>query len=131
MSPYPGCPGRCCLLLGSLLTVSFSLSRASLPGGGTRSSSSSGGGPGSDSSRTKNMMWYGVLGTKELVQKTYKNLEQRVKLEVHLEHTHTHTHISTNSLTRNTAPPLPVQLLPFRSSSSPSCSSSLSSHRQP
>ncbi|XP_064206522.1 diacylglycerol kinase delta-like isoform X2 [Anguilla rostrata] len=33
------------------------------------------------SSRTKNMMWYGVLGTKELVQKTYKNLEQRVHLE--------------------------------------------------
>ncbi|XP_077961409.1 diacylglycerol kinase eta isoform X1 [Gasterosteus aculeatus] len=33
------------------------------------------------SSRTKNMMWYGVLGTKELVQKTYKNLEQRVQLE--------------------------------------------------
>nr|XP_023653382.1 diacylglycerol kinase delta-like isoform X3 [Paramormyrops kingsleyae] len=33
------------------------------------------------SSRTKNMMWYGVLGTKELLQKTYKNLEQRVLLE--------------------------------------------------
>ncbi|KAM3857541.1 diacylglycerol kinase eta [Diretmus argenteus] len=33
------------------------------------------------SSRTKNMMWYGVLGTRELVQKTYKNLEQRVQLE--------------------------------------------------
>ncbi|KAM4611997.1 LOW QUALITY PROTEIN: diacylglycerol kinase delta [Polymixia lowei] len=33
------------------------------------------------SSRTKNMMLYGVLGTKELVQKTYKNLEQRVQLE--------------------------------------------------
>uniref|UniRef100_A0A671PM54 Diacylglycerol kinase n=1 Tax=Sinocyclocheilus anshuiensis TaxID=1608454 RepID=A0A671PM54_9TELE len=33
------------------------------------------------SSRTKNMMWYGVLGTKELVQQTYKNLEQRVQLE--------------------------------------------------
>uniref|UniRef100_A0A671PIC7 Diacylglycerol kinase n=1 Tax=Sinocyclocheilus anshuiensis TaxID=1608454 RepID=A0A671PIC7_9TELE len=32
-------------------------------------------------SRTKNMMWYGVLGTKELVQQTYKNLEQRVQLE--------------------------------------------------
>lgn len=30
------------------------------------------------------MMWYGVLGTKELVQKTYKNLEQRVQLEVRL-----------------------------------------------
>lgn len=34
------------------------------------------------SSRTKNMMWYGVLGTKELLQRTYKNLEQRVQLEV-------------------------------------------------
>ncbi|XP_069067981.1 diacylglycerol kinase kappa isoform X8 [Pleurodeles waltl] len=33
------------------------------------------------SSRTRNMMWYGVLGTKELLQKTYKNLEQKVKLE--------------------------------------------------
>ncbi|OCT67227.1 diacylglycerol kinase eta isoform X3 [Xenopus laevis] len=33
------------------------------------------------SSRTRNMMWYGVLGTRELLQKTYKNLEQRVKLE--------------------------------------------------
>lgn len=28
------------------------------------------------------MMWYGVLGTKELLQRTYKNLEQRVQLEV-------------------------------------------------
>ncbi|XP_064422780.1 diacylglycerol kinase delta [Latimeria chalumnae] len=33
------------------------------------------------SSRTKNIMWYGVLGTKELLQKTCKNLEQRVQLE--------------------------------------------------
>lgn len=33
-------------------------------------------------SRTKNMMWYGVLGTKELLHRTYKNLEQRVLLEV-------------------------------------------------
>ncbi|XP_072546858.1 diacylglycerol kinase delta isoform X2 [Salminus brasiliensis] len=32
-------------------------------------------------SRTKNMMWYGVLGTKELLHRTYKNLEQRVLLE--------------------------------------------------
>ncbi|XP_072266222.1 diacylglycerol kinase delta [Pyxicephalus adspersus] len=32
-------------------------------------------------SRTKNMMWYGVLGTKELLQRSYKNLEQRVLLE--------------------------------------------------
>lgn len=43
------------------------------------------------SSRTKNMMWYGVLGTKELVQKTYKNLEQRVQLEVKSRRTWTHT----------------------------------------
>ncbi|KAG9348249.1 hypothetical protein JZ751_001984, partial [Albula glossodonta] len=28
-------------------------------------------------SRTKNMMWYGVLGTKELLHRTYRNLEQR------------------------------------------------------
>ncbi|CAJ0931282.1 unnamed protein product [Ranitomeya imitator] len=35
-------------------------------------------------SRTKNMMWYGVLGTKELLQRTYKNLEQRVLLEVRM-----------------------------------------------
>lgn len=28
------------------------------------------------------MMWYGVLGTKELLQRTYKNLEQKVQLEV-------------------------------------------------
>uniref|UniRef100_A0A669QN35 Diacylglycerol kinase n=1 Tax=Phasianus colchicus TaxID=9054 RepID=A0A669QN35_PHACC len=32
-------------------------------------------------SRTKNMMWYGVLGTKELLHRTYKNLEQKVLLE--------------------------------------------------
>ena len=32
-------------------------------------------------SRTKNMMWYGVLGTKEILQKTFKNLDQRVQLE--------------------------------------------------
>ncbi|XP_063069133.1 diacylglycerol kinase eta isoform X2 [Engraulis encrasicolus] len=32
-------------------------------------------------SRTKNRMWYGVLGTKELLQRTYKNLEQKVQLE--------------------------------------------------
>lgn len=36
-------------------------------------------------SRTKNMMWYGVLGTKELLQRTYKNLEQKVQLEVSQE----------------------------------------------
>ncbi|XP_038051260.1 diacylglycerol kinase delta-like isoform X3 [Patiria miniata] len=32
-------------------------------------------------SRTKNMMWYGVLGGKELLQRTYRNLEQKVQLE--------------------------------------------------
>lgn len=28
------------------------------------------------------MMWYGVLGTKELLHRTYRNLEQKVLLEV-------------------------------------------------
>ena len=28
------------------------------------------------------MMWYGVLGTRELLHRTYKNLEQKVLLEV-------------------------------------------------
>ncbi|XP_054724855.1 diacylglycerol kinase eta-like [Uloborus diversus] len=32
-------------------------------------------------SRTRNLMWYGVLGGKELLHKTFKNLEQRVHLE--------------------------------------------------
>ncbi|XP_053691122.1 diacylglycerol kinase eta [Sabethes cyaneus] len=32
-------------------------------------------------SRAKNYMWYGVLGSKQLLQKTYKNLEQKVQLE--------------------------------------------------
>ncbi|XP_055606025.1 diacylglycerol kinase eta-like isoform X2 [Uranotaenia lowii] len=32
-------------------------------------------------SRAKNYMWYGVLGSKQLVQRTYKNLEQKVQLE--------------------------------------------------
>ncbi|XP_060578778.1 diacylglycerol kinase delta-like isoform X3 [Ruditapes philippinarum] len=32
-------------------------------------------------SRTKNLMWYGVLGGKEILQKTYKNFDQRVQLE--------------------------------------------------
>ncbi|XP_046456787.1 diacylglycerol kinase delta-like isoform X5 [Daphnia pulex] len=32
-------------------------------------------------SRARNYMWYGVLGSKEWLQKTYKNLEQRVLLE--------------------------------------------------
>ncbi|XP_032237664.2 diacylglycerol kinase eta isoform X2 [Nematostella vectensis] len=32
-------------------------------------------------SRTRNMIWYGVLGGKEIVQRTYKNIDQRVKVE--------------------------------------------------
>ncbi|XP_012222170.2 diacylglycerol kinase eta isoform X2 [Linepithema humile] len=32
-------------------------------------------------SRARNYMWYGVLGSKEWLQKTYKNLEQRIQLE--------------------------------------------------
>ncbi|KAG8197143.1 hypothetical protein JTE90_011305 [Oedothorax gibbosus] len=32
-------------------------------------------------SRTRNLMWYGVLGGKELLHQTFKNLEQRVQLE--------------------------------------------------
>lgn len=32
-------------------------------------------------SRAKNYMWYGVLGSKQFLQKTYKNLGQRVQLE--------------------------------------------------
>ncbi|KAK2140539.1 hypothetical protein LSH36_1322g00039, partial [Paralvinella palmiformis] len=32
-------------------------------------------------SRTKNLMWYGVIGSKEMLHKTFKNLEQRVALE--------------------------------------------------
>ncbi|XP_039264039.2 diacylglycerol kinase delta-like isoform X1 [Styela clava] len=32
-------------------------------------------------SRTKNMVWFGMLGVKEIALKTYKNLEQRIRLE--------------------------------------------------
>ena len=32
-------------------------------------------------SRTKNLMWYGVLGGKEMLHRTFKNLDQRVLLE--------------------------------------------------
>lgn len=32
-------------------------------------------------SRTKNRMWYGVLGGREIYQRTFKNLEQKVRLE--------------------------------------------------
>ncbi|EDO40684.1 predicted protein, partial [Nematostella vectensis] len=34
-------------------------------------------------SRTRNMIWYGVLGGKEIVQRTYKNIDQRVKCDGH------------------------------------------------
>lgn len=44
---YPGCAGRCCLLLGSRFTVSFRFSTASRLGQGP-SISSSDGGPGSN-----------------------------------------------------------------------------------
>lgn len=44
--PHLGCPGRCCLLFGSWLTVSFSFSTASLLGQEPATSSSEGG-PGS------------------------------------------------------------------------------------
>lgn len=43
---YPGCPGRCCLLFGSRLTVSCNFSTANLLGHGPASSSSEAG-PGS------------------------------------------------------------------------------------
>nr|KAF6359650.1 diacylglycerol kinase kappa [Myotis myotis] len=33
------------------------------------------------SSRLKNKMWYGLLGSKELLQRSYRNLEERVHLE--------------------------------------------------
>lgn len=32
-------------------------------------------------SRTRNFLWYGVLGGKEFLHKSCKNLEQRVQLE--------------------------------------------------
>lgn len=32
-------------------------------------------------SRSKLFMWYGILGGKELMHRTYRNLEQRIKLE--------------------------------------------------
>ena len=31
-------------------------------------------------SRTKNLMWFGVLGGKEILARTYRNLEQKVTL---------------------------------------------------
>ncbi len=32
-------------------------------------------------SRAKNLVWYGVIGSKEMVNRSYKNLDQRVQLE--------------------------------------------------
>ncbi|XP_066213894.1 diacylglycerol kinase kappa [Saccopteryx leptura] len=37
--------------------------------------------PGQYNSRLKNKMWYGLLGSKELLQRSYKKLEERVHLE--------------------------------------------------
>ncbi|KAG8521165.1 Diacylglycerol kinase kappa, partial [Galemys pyrenaicus] len=37
--------------------------------------------PGQYNSRLKNKMWYGLLGSKELLQRSYRNLEERVHLE--------------------------------------------------
>lgn len=51
------------------------------------------------------MMWYGVLGTKEVLHRTYKNLEQRVLLEVrHAADCFLHciaTDVTVTSLTRS------------------------------
>ncbi|XP_008591408.1 PREDICTED: diacylglycerol kinase kappa, partial [Galeopterus variegatus] len=37
--------------------------------------------PGQYNSRLKNKMWYGLLGSKELLQRSYRKLEERVQLE--------------------------------------------------
>ncbi|XP_006876417.1 PREDICTED: diacylglycerol kinase kappa [Chrysochloris asiatica] len=37
--------------------------------------------PGQYNSRLKNKMWYGLLGSKELLQRSYRNLEERVHLQ--------------------------------------------------
>ncbi|XP_059536069.1 diacylglycerol kinase kappa [Myotis daubentonii] len=37
--------------------------------------------PGQYNSRLKNKMWYGLLGSKELLQRSYRNLEERVHLK--------------------------------------------------
>ncbi|XP_004713194.2 diacylglycerol kinase kappa [Echinops telfairi] len=37
--------------------------------------------PGQYNSRLKNKMWYGLLGSKELLHRSYRNLEERVHLE--------------------------------------------------
>ncbi|CAJ0564809.1 unnamed protein product, partial [Mesorhabditis spiculigera] len=39
------------------------------------------GGPDKTRSRSKLLFWYGMLGGKELMHRTYKNLEQRIRLE--------------------------------------------------
>ncbi|KAI5933894.1 Diacylglycerol kinase kappa [Manis javanica] len=38
--------------------------------------------PGQYNSRLKNKMWYGLLGSKELLQRSYRKLEERVHLEM-------------------------------------------------
>lgn len=60
-------------------------------------------------------MWYGVLGTKELVQKTYKNLEQRVQLEVSIDkcgRTYLHTHLA-NAFIKTTVQLLGIKPMVF------------------
>ncbi|XP_041910242.1 diacylglycerol kinase kappa [Arvicola amphibius] len=37
--------------------------------------------PGQYNSRFKNKIWYGLLGSKELLQSSYRNLEERIRLE--------------------------------------------------
>ncbi|XP_026681175.1 LOW QUALITY PROTEIN: diacylglycerol kinase eta-like [Diaphorina citri] len=44
-------------------------------------------------SRARNYMWYGVLGSKQWLAKTYKNLEQRVQLELNMLNTNEKFHI--------------------------------------
>lgn len=55
------------------------------------------------------MMWYGVLGTKELLQRTYKNLEQKVQLEVMF----VYSELRLSSLIDRQGSPPPIQLLPL------------------
>lgn len=43
------------------------------------------------------MMWYGVLGTKEVLHRTYKNLEQRVLLEVRPAEAKRHLHLCSHA----------------------------------
>ena len=37
-------------------------------------------------SRTKNLMWFGVLGGKEILARTYRNLDQRVTMDCDGKH---------------------------------------------